>query len=376
MANRIDGLHKKSVELVDEKKTLSTQSDSLHFDFGIIEELSAGLSDEDDVGHLLEHEKVLTSEIKQTDDAIDDNAGKRREKIVEVDSYIESLEDNLSKLEQMKAISDLGNGERSSERTEKRIGELQEIRELLEGESADSYSLTEKASDTGINQILEKPNIEFEHDAFQEKAFSFPILLQTKETWNKDSDGMDVYNTPVETGKKLDNNQGKVQGFLGTCGIVSCVNVLRLAGLVDASEEQVLAVARKKGLCTKLFASKYSKGGTTAKQRMEILNAFGLESELRECTVDKIADSISEGRGVIISVYASRLWWPTPTDPNATHAITVTSVKKNKHCDVVGFYVCDSGRHMDSDSSQYYSVDDMEFALTGRKMNVTKNIIR
>ena len=38
MANRIDGLHKKSVELVDEKKTLSTQSDSLHFDFGIIEE--------------------------------------------------------------------------------------------------------------------------------------------------------------------------------------------------------------------------------------------------------------------------------------------------------------------------------------------------
>lgn len=376
MANRLDGLRNKSVELVGEKKTLLTQSDSLHFDLGIIEELSAGLSDEDDVGQILGHEKVVSSEIKKTTDAIDDNASQRQDKIVEVDSYIESLEDNLSKLEQMKTISDLGNIERSSTRTEKKIGELQEIRELLEGESADSYSLTENANDTRINQILDKPNIEFEHDAFQEKAISFPILLQTKETWNRDSDGMDVYNTPMETGKKLDNKQGKVQGFLGTCGIVSCVNVLRLAGLVDVSEEQVLAVARKKGLCTKLFASKYSKGGTTAKQRMEILNAFGLESELRECTVDKIADNISEGRGVIVSVYAARLWWPTPTDPNATHAITVTSVKKNKYDDVVGFYVCDSGRHMETDSSQYYSVDDMEFALTGRKMNVTKNIIR
>jgi len=208
LANRLDGLRKKSVELVDEKKTLLTQSDSLHFDLGIIEELSAGLSDEDDVGQLLGHEKVLTSEIKQTEGAIDDNAGQRQEKIVEVDSYIESLEDNLSKLEQMKTISDLGNGDRRSERTEKRIGELQEIRELLEGESADSYSLTEKASDTGVNQILDKPNIEFEPDAFQERAFRFPILLQTRETWNRDSDGMDVYNTPVETGKKLDNKQG------------------------------------------------------------------------------------------------------------------------------------------------------------------------
>lgn len=129
-------------------------------------------------------------------------------------------------------------------------------------------------------------------------------------------------------------------------------------------------------MCTKLFASKYSKGGTTARKRMEILNEFGLDSESQNCTVDRIAENVSAGRGVIISVYAARLWWPRPTDSNLTHAITVTSVKKNKYGDVVVFFVCDSGRHLDTDSAQYYSVNDMEFALTGKKMNVTKNIIR
>mgnify|MGYP001028808108 CR=1 FL=1 len=181
MANRIDGLHKKSVELVDEKKTLSTQSDSLHFDFGIIEELSAGLSDEDDVGHLLEHEKVLTSEIKQTDNAIDGNVGKRREKIVEVDSYIESLEDNLSKLEQMKTISDLGNDERSSERTEKRIGELQEIKELLE-EETENNSLERITRESGvINQILDKPGMVIE--SFENSEEKQRLICRVANQW-------------------------------------------------------------------------------------------------------------------------------------------------------------------------------------------------
>lgn len=162
MANRLDILRKKSVELVEEKKTLSNQSDSLQFDFGIIEELSAGLSDEDAVGHLLEHEKVLSSEIKQTADDIDDNDSQRHGEVVEVDSYIESLEDNLSKLEQMKNISDLGNSERSSTRTEKRISELQEIRKLLEEESGNN-SFKKIISESGvINQILDKPGMVIE----------------------------------------------------------------------------------------------------------------------------------------------------------------------------------------------------------------------
>lgn len=120
MTNRLDGLRKKSVELVEEKKSLNNQSDSLQFDFGIIEELSTGLSDEDAIGNLASHQKVLSTEIKQNADKVNDNDTKRQERIVEVDSYTESLEDNLSKIEQMKAVSDLCNSGEKSVRTENR----------------------------------------------------------------------------------------------------------------------------------------------------------------------------------------------------------------------------------------------------------------
>jgi hypothetical protein len=183
LANRLDGLRKKSVELVEEKKTLSNQSDSLQFDFGIVEELSAGLSDEDAVGYLLGHEKVLSSEIRQTAGNIDDNASQRREKVVEVDSYIESLEDNLSKLEQMKTISDLGNSERNNTRTEKRIGELQEIKELLE-EETENNSLKKIISESGmINQILDKPGMVI--DTFENSKEKQQLICNYANQWRE-----------------------------------------------------------------------------------------------------------------------------------------------------------------------------------------------
>lgn len=128
----------------------------------------------------------------------------------------------------------------------------------MEGES-DNSSITDGIRDVStINQMLDKPEIELKSNSINEGVFKFPLLLQTNETWHKDNDGMDVYNTPAETGKKLDTNQGKVQGYQGTCGIVSCVNILRLAGLSDISEEQVFICCEKKrivykAICIKVF---------------------------------------------------------------------------------------------------------------------------
>ena len=67
-------------------------------------------------------------------------------------------------------------------------------------------------------------------------------LSSTNQTWVTNSDGSMVFNTPQETGQKLDSCQGKVAGFLGTCGLVSCVNVLRLAGY-PATEKEVVDYA-------------------------------------------------------------------------------------------------------------------------------------
>ena len=73
--------------------------------------------------------------------------------------------------------------------------------------------------------------------------------------------------------------------------------------------------------------------------------------------------------GVIISVYAGMLYngW---SDQRDLHAITVTSVKKDRYGNVLGFYVCDSGTG-GIDSSKFYTTFQVENALSCRPMNVT-----
>lgn len=203
-------------------------------------------------------------------------------------------------------------------------------------------------------------------------------LSSTKQTWAIESDGSMVFNTPVETGGKLDSKQGKVNGFWGTCGLVSCVNVLRLAGY-PATESEVVEYASMTSagsgrgtLCT-TNSFPEDNGGTSAKTRQQILQHFGINSELSEASVDNIADAISNGRGVIISVYAGMLYngWSNHRD---LHAITVTSVKKDRYGNVLGFYVCDSGTG-GVDNSKFYTTFQVGNALSGRPMNVT-SIIR
>ena len=203
-------------------------------------------------------------------------------------------------------------------------------------------------------------------------------LNATNQTWTTGPDGNMVFNTPVETGGKLDSCQGKVSGFLGTCGLVSCVNVLRLAGY-PATESEVVGYAsttsagfgRGKLCTTNSFPE--DNGGTSAKTRQQILQHFGIKSELREASVENIADAVSDGRGVIISVYAGMLYngWSNHRD---LHAITVTSVKKDRSGNVLGFYVCDSGTG-GVDNSKFYTTFQVENALSGRPMNAT-SIIR
>lgn len=203
-------------------------------------------------------------------------------------------------------------------------------------------------------------------------------LSATNQTWATGSDGSMVFNTPIETGGKLNSCQGKVNGFLGTCGLVSCVNVLRLAGY-PATESEVVGYAsstsaglgRGKLCTTNSFPE--DNGGTSAKTRQQILQHFGIKSELKEASVNNIADAVSDGRGVIISVYAGMLYngWSNHRD---LHAITVTSVKKDRYGNVLGFYICDSGTG-GVDSSKFYTTFQVENALSGRPMNVT-SIIR
>lgn len=157
---------------------------------------------------------------------------------------------------------------------------------------------------------------------------------------------------------------------------MSCENVLRMAGL-RITEEKVVdyassTVSESTGtlLCTTL-EHPLNNGGTNVNSRNEILNHFGVESVALPCTTDDIARYIEEGRGVIISVHCNQLYYGF-SEGNDLHAVTVTSVKRDATGNLLGLYLCDSN----GKPSEFYYTNEIEAALSGRKMNVTTQIIR
>jgi hypothetical protein len=225
------------------------------------------------------------------------------------------------------------------------------------------------AANTGAKTTAFAPSSNVQMEQMTQSASG-----KTKQQWTVNADGSSTFDSPQETGKKLDYNQGKVKGFNGTCGIVSSANVLRIAGKNATEEELVKYASTSSGpleghLCT----TRTIPGGTTPETRQAILKQYGVESELQEATVDNIAQAVSEGKGVIISVYAGKLWG-NARHKNNMHAITVTSVVKNSDGSIAGFWVTDSGA-IAHEPATYYSKATIHNALTKSKMNVTSNTI-
>lgn len=201
----------------------------------------------------------------------------------------------------------------------------------------------------------------------------FSGLNHTRQEWHEEN-GVLVFNNPVETGKKLDSQQGKLSNYLGTCGCVSCVNILRLAG-INVTEQSLVSYAAfntdesGKPLCTTGNTSEEN-GATSYIDRQKILYAYGLDSSTEESNIENIFKFVSEGKGVIVSVHADFLYNKKFSDEDH-HAVTITSVK-TKNGKPYSVFVCDSNGM----PNQEYLVDSFKFALTGKKMNVTKEILR
>jgi len=209
--------------------------------------------------------------------------------------------------------------------------------------------------------------------------------------FTKDNDGNMVYDSPTEMNQYLYKTQGSADAnFQGTCGLCSCANILRLSG-VNASEAEMIAYASQTRdpnsfngmLCATGYSDPGLNGGTSPKSRQQILDHFGIDSgifpiahdsdgSIADSNLSQIADHVSAGRGVILSVHADVLWNDAAFGIDDYHAVTVTSVKKNSAGDVLGFYICDSA----NGGTTYYPADKVKRALTGSPMNVTYPIIR
>lgn len=107
-------------------------------------------------------------------------------------------------------------------------------------------------------------------DSSSASVYNPRSLEKTAQTWTKGIGETLTYNSPIETGKMLDCCQGKVNGFEGTCGLCSCENVLRMAG-IPVTEADIVNYASITGLCFNGFDPS-SNGGTSATDRKKYLN--------------------------------------------------------------------------------------------------------
>lgn len=222
-------------------------------------------------------------------------------------------------------------------------------------------------------------------------------LQETMFGFEPKEDGTLVYDHPDIQNDYMYREQGTAypEEFAGTCGLCSVANVLRLAG-VDVTEKDVIDYASENKLCGKLpfikilpnskFVKKINleilcnNGGTTSKERQDILKHFGIDSTLCEIdidypkeTINNIGEWVSEGRGVIISVDAGPFYNDEYYNGSG-HAVTVTSVTKSKEGKILGFNIVDSNP---GNGTRFYTVNEVEKALRpGSFINVTNQIIR
>ncbi len=202
-------------------------------------------------------------------------------------------------------------------------------------------------------------------------------LEKTEQRWREEPDGSRIFDSPEETGSQLDIRQGCVSGYRGTCGLVSCENVLCMAGL-EITEEDVVerATSRKPPLCT-MFGPEDCNGGTTCFGRKKLLDTYGVPSCLRLQSSDTIAEAVESGKGVILSVDAGK-FYDMPEWNGAGHAVTAISVKRGPDREIQGFYICDSNSgELGETGSKYVEASKLEWALTPAGLcNITKKAIR
>lgn len=178
-------------------------------------------------------------------------------------------------------------------------------------------------------------------------------------------------------GKYLDYKQGDNDlGYAYDCGLVASENLLiemgalgkrnksTISGGVDRLESTVVDYAASNGLC-EIERIPYYSGGTYVWQQVELINSFGIEAEAVNVSLEGLAGFIKAGNCAIAEIASAVIWGrsrPAVTD----HAILITGVEYDlaDSNEIEGFYICDSGRHIKSDSSRFISADMMYNAFS------------
>ncbi|MFH0701983.1 MAG: calcium-binding protein, partial [bacterium] len=182
-----------------------------------------------------------------------------------------------------------------------------------------------------------------------------------------------VYGDALDWGRALDWCQGdNAYGLYSTCGLVSCTNILLQAGF-NITETDVVGHALSHGECSPT-------GSTTSSQTAQILTDYGILSYVdNDASFSELANAINNNHGVILGVNAEVLWGGSVINNWADHAVTLTGCAYDINTSALeGFYICDSGRCMETDGARFISLDLMNDAFVnfGSTAVITDNSVK
>lgn len=190
---------------------------------------------------------------------------------------------------------------------------------------------------------------------------------------------------PFEVADHLDDNQGdNILNAQGDCGVVSVVNLARMAG-IECSEDDAIVKAVQLRLCTySTDLAESDNGGTNVYQRQALLGQYGIPSTVfwgTELNPEQIAQLAEAGHGVNLGVNCGYEWGDIDyvNDGSSNHSIVVTGTARDPDThELLGLFVCDSG-YPGKTNAAFISVDTLNDAYTnayGSSALVTNDPIR
>lgn len=146
--------------------------------------------------------------------------------------------------------------------------------------------------------------------------------------------------------RRFNHQQGdNPYGFYGTCGLVSCEDILRQFG-VEITESDIVRYAAQRGLCV-IDGPSEQLGGSSPMTQAELLSDLGVPAQVEvHGNLERLAARIESDRGVIICMNAGVLWNDATYygQGGANHAVVVTGVARDPSSGAIqGFFINDSG---------------------------------
>jgi len=131
-----------------------------------------------------------------------------------------------------------------------------------------------------------------------------------------------------------------VQQSYDNCGLESSRALILAAG-GSATENEVLNYAVTNNLADHSEANPAEWGGTGPDERQAVLSHFGVASHEEAATPENIAKAVADGKGVITSHDAGKLWLNQPD--GSGHAITVTGTESDADGNITTVITNDTG---------------------------------